>query len=148
LVEKKLNKHKLTPSEQCKSAGLKSLAEVVRATGVSERTIINWSKSRPKLFKIIIAGVLAKKNIGERKMTVDVRVNGVSWKEFPNPGKAAIHLGCGYYDNGEFDFTQVEAAEKILRANSATDEMKAEAQAFLDDEVDDFRLEWVHEDLW
>lgn len=46
----------LTPSGRCKMAGLKSLAELVRITGVSEQTLINWHRSRPQLFAVIVAG--------------------------------------------------------------------------------------------
>ena len=46
----------MTPSEQCKQAGLKSLAEAVRISGVSEQTLINWYKNKPKLFAVVIAG--------------------------------------------------------------------------------------------
>ena len=51
----------MTPSEQCKSAGLKSLAELVRISGVSEQTLINWHRSKPKLFVCAIAGAVAIK---------------------------------------------------------------------------------------
>lgn len=46
----------MSPSEQCKQAGLKSLAELVRITGISEQTLINWHRSRPQLFGVIVAG--------------------------------------------------------------------------------------------
>lgn len=48
----------MTPSQQCKQAGLKSLAELVRITDVSEQTLINWHKNKPKLFKVVIAGAV------------------------------------------------------------------------------------------
>lgn len=51
----------MKPSEQCKQAGLYSLADVVRASGVSEQTLIRWHKQKPKLFAIVIAGVKATK---------------------------------------------------------------------------------------
>lgn len=51
----------MTPSEQCKAAGLNSLAELVKASGVSEQTLINWSKNKPKLFALVIAGAVATK---------------------------------------------------------------------------------------
>ena len=53
---------KVTPSQQCKAAGLKSLAELVEATGTSEQTLINWHRDKPKLFDVVIAGAVAKKN--------------------------------------------------------------------------------------
>lgn len=51
----------MTPSKQCKAAGLKSLAELVRISGVSEQTLINWSRNKPRLFEIVIAGSLKLK---------------------------------------------------------------------------------------
>lgn len=53
----------MTPSEQCKQAGLKSLAEVVRISGVSEQTLINWHKNKPKLFALLIAGCVVIKEL-------------------------------------------------------------------------------------
>lgn len=51
----------MTPSEQCKAAGLKSLAELVRISGVSEQTLINWHKNKPKLFAVVVAGAVSIK---------------------------------------------------------------------------------------
>lgn len=45
-----------SPSEDAKAAGLKSLAEVSRLTGVSVQTLINWHESRPSLYRVILAG--------------------------------------------------------------------------------------------
>lgn len=55
----------MTPSEQCKAAGLKSLAELVRLSGVSEQTIINWHRNKPKLFKTVLAGAYVLKNVNK-----------------------------------------------------------------------------------
>lgn len=46
----------MTPSQQCKAAGLKSLAELVRISEVSEQTLINWHKNKPRLFAVVVAG--------------------------------------------------------------------------------------------
>lgn len=46
----------MSPSEQCKQSGLKSLAEVVRMSGVSEQTLINWHKNKQKLFDVVVKG--------------------------------------------------------------------------------------------
>lgn len=51
----------VTPSEQCKTAGLFSLAELSRISGVSVQTLINWSRNKPKVFEIVILGAVAKK---------------------------------------------------------------------------------------
>ena len=51
----------MTPSEQCRSAGLTSLAELVRISGVSVQSLINWSRHKPKLFAVVIAGAVVIK---------------------------------------------------------------------------------------
>ena len=45
-----------TPSEQCKSAGLKSLAELSKISAVSVQTLINWHRDKPALFATVVAG--------------------------------------------------------------------------------------------
>lgn len=50
----------MTPSQQAKAAGLKSLAVVVEKTGVSYQTLTNWAKNKPELFKIVLLGCKAK----------------------------------------------------------------------------------------
>ncbi len=52
----------MTPSQQCKAAGLKSLAELVKISEVSEQTLINWHRDKPKLFKLVLAGAVLEKN--------------------------------------------------------------------------------------
>lgn len=55
----------MTPSQQCKSYGLKSLEQVSKALGtkeddkpvVSVQTLINWHKNKPELFKAVLLGV-------------------------------------------------------------------------------------------
>jgi len=49
----------MTPSQQCKAAGLKSLAQVSQMTGKSVQTLINWSRDSPELFEVVIAGCAA-----------------------------------------------------------------------------------------
>ena len=46
----------MSPSEQCKAAGLKSLAELARISGTSPQTLINWHKAKPALFVAVLAG--------------------------------------------------------------------------------------------
>ena len=53
----------MTPSQQCKEAGLDSLAELVRITEVSERTLINWHNNKPVLFNVVVIGAFRIKNI-------------------------------------------------------------------------------------
>jgi len=50
----------MTPSEQAKSGGLKSLQQMVEMTGVPRQTLVDWHKSRPILFGIIIFGCQKK----------------------------------------------------------------------------------------
>jgi hypothetical protein len=49
----------MTPSQEAKSAGLKSLTSVRDITGVSLQTLTNWHKDKPKLFKAVVAGCVA-----------------------------------------------------------------------------------------
>jgi hypothetical protein len=52
----------MKPSEKCKVAGLKSLAELVKATGVNEQTLIRWSRNKPRLFQLVIDGTIFQKS--------------------------------------------------------------------------------------
>jgi len=49
----------MKPSEICKAAGLKSLAELSRITGESVQTLNNWHKNKPRLFEVLVAGAVA-----------------------------------------------------------------------------------------
>jgi hypothetical protein len=51
----------MTPSEQCKKAGLDSLAEFVRISGESEQNLLNWHKKRPLRFRLLLAGAVIEK---------------------------------------------------------------------------------------
>ena len=46
----------MTPSQQAKAAGLKSLAVVTRITGVSKSTLFDWHKNKPRLFAVVLKG--------------------------------------------------------------------------------------------
>jgi transcriptional regulator with XRE-family HTH domain len=50
----------MTPSQQAKAAGLKSLLQVSELTGVSIQTLSNWAKNKPELFEVVINGCLVK----------------------------------------------------------------------------------------
>ena len=52
----------MTPSQQCKSAGLDSLAQVSKMTGVSAQTLSNWHKDKPDLFKVVILGCIGSQS--------------------------------------------------------------------------------------
>lgn len=47
----------MTPSQQAKEAGLKSLAQASQVSGVSTRTLTNWHKSNNWLFTAVIEKV-------------------------------------------------------------------------------------------
>jgi len=49
----------MTPSQQAKSVGLKSLTQVSKITGVSLNTLTNWHRDKPELFRIVLLGVKA-----------------------------------------------------------------------------------------
>ena len=49
------------PSDQCKKAGLDSLAELAALSTCSQRTLINWHKNKPVLFECVLRGAVAKK---------------------------------------------------------------------------------------
>lgn len=53
----------MTPSQQAKAAGLKSLRQVQDATGVSAQTLTNWHREKPQLFKIVLIGCVESKKI-------------------------------------------------------------------------------------
>ena len=50
----------MTASKQAKEIGLKSLKQMAELTGVKERTLINWHKDRPLLFKVVLDGLSVK----------------------------------------------------------------------------------------
>jgi len=58
----------MTPSQQAKAAGLKSLQQVVDFHGLKVNgepvlninTLRNWHKHKPAIFKTILAGTLAR----------------------------------------------------------------------------------------
>lgn len=43
----------MTPSKRAKQLGCESLSQVARDSGISQRTLINWFKSRPFVFDAI-----------------------------------------------------------------------------------------------
>lgn len=50
----------MTPAEQAKADGLKSLSQVSEMTGQSLQTLSNWAKNKPELFKIVLLGCKVK----------------------------------------------------------------------------------------
>jgi len=48
----------VSPSQQCKAAGLRSLKQLSEVCGESEHTLYNWHKNRPKVFAMLIVAAL------------------------------------------------------------------------------------------
>lgn len=46
----------MSPSQQCKEAGLKSFVELVRISGMHESTLHHWYKNKPQQFACMVAG--------------------------------------------------------------------------------------------
>ena len=55
----------MKPSELCKKAGLKSLAELAELTGESPQTLNNWHKTRPRRFMLLLLGATVFKSTNE-----------------------------------------------------------------------------------
>ena len=51
----------MKPSEKCKAAGLKSLAELSEISSESVQTLNNWSKNKPLVFDLVLRGAVVKK---------------------------------------------------------------------------------------
>ena len=52
----------MKPSEKCKAAGLKGLVELSEISGASPQTLINQSRDKPKVFKLLLIGAVTSKN--------------------------------------------------------------------------------------
>lgn len=50
----------MTASETAKALGCKSLAQVSEISQVPIRTLQDWSKSKPVLFKLVCVGVVSE----------------------------------------------------------------------------------------
>jgi len=55
----------MTPSQQAKAAGLKSLAALSRQTRIAVSTLKDWHKDKPVQFMILIAGCVALNKINK-----------------------------------------------------------------------------------
>lgn len=51
----------MKPSEKCKAAGLKSLAELVQLTGIPERTLLDRANNSPAQFDDLIRAAVVKR---------------------------------------------------------------------------------------
>lgn len=54
-------------SEYCKSAGLKSLAEVARRTKTHKSKLYRWFHDNPELFAIVVDGCVWRRELEKRK---------------------------------------------------------------------------------
>ena len=50
----------MTASETAKALGCKSLAQVAKISKVPMRTLQDWSKAKPVLFKLVCVGVVCE----------------------------------------------------------------------------------------
>lgn len=50
-----------TASDQCKAAGLKSLAEIAEMVRKPPQTLRNWHRDSPELFAVVVAGAVVIK---------------------------------------------------------------------------------------
>lgn len=51
----------MSPSDQCRKAGLDGLSDFVRISGESEQNLLNWHKKRPLRFELLLIGAAEKK---------------------------------------------------------------------------------------
>lgn len=59
----------MTASKQAKEAGIKSLRVVAEWCGhKSDRTLTNWYKNKPELFRVVVAGVAALEKEKEKSL--------------------------------------------------------------------------------
>jgi hypothetical protein len=60
----------MTPSDQAKALGCKSLKQVSDCTKKSVQTLINWHRDSPELFAIVCAGVASRAPESESNATI------------------------------------------------------------------------------
>jgi len=46
----------MTPSQQAKALGIKSMKQVSQMTEVSTQTLINWHRDKPELYRVVLLG--------------------------------------------------------------------------------------------
>lgn len=51
----------MTPAQECKAAGLKSLNELAEITGKSVSTLAHWQRTQRKLWRVVLAGAVARR---------------------------------------------------------------------------------------
>ncbi len=71
----------MKPSEICKQAGLKSLAELSEITGESVQTLNNWSKNKPNIFEAALLWAVQKGRDAMMSVTLKNREGAELFKE-------------------------------------------------------------------
>jgi len=56
-----IEKGNVKPSEKCKAAGLKSLAELAELSGKPTRTLTDWAANQPEFFDLVLMGAVVKR---------------------------------------------------------------------------------------
>jgi len=51
----------MTPSQQAKAYGLRTLSEAARIASINADTLRTWHKTRPELFRVVCLGCLVAK---------------------------------------------------------------------------------------
>jgi hypothetical protein len=76
----------MTPSEQCKAAGLRSLAEVAEMVRKPPQTLRNWHRDSPELFAVVVAGAVVIKaaNVEVTGWRIKVEAYGNRINKAPN----------------------------------------------------------------
>ena len=84
------------PSEVCKSAGLKSLAELSGFSGESVQTLNNWYKSEPRRFELVLKGVLFEQSMKRLALATITKkcVMNCGAAEGDSRTKAEVKLNC------------------------------------------------------
>lgn len=71
----------MKPSERCKQAGLKSLAELSEITGESVQTLNNWTKNKPNIFDAVLLWAVQKRRNAMMSITLKNREGDELLKE-------------------------------------------------------------------
>ena len=65
----------MTPAQECKSYGIKSLTQAAELTGWTTKALREWHKSNPQRFRIIMQGLAIELGLYE----VTVLINNQEW---------------------------------------------------------------------
>ena len=65
----------MTPAQECKSYGLKSLTQASELTGWTTKALGDWHKSNPQRFRIIMQGLAIELGLYDPT----VKINNEEW---------------------------------------------------------------------